>query len=208
VLECVRRVNPHVKFILENVKMKKEYRDIISKHLGVEPIEIDSALLSAQSRKRLYWTNIPDVVQPEEKWVSFHSILESGCALSDKAYALTHSYYKKGGEGTRLRCLARSQRPVVIIDGNHSRWLTPIECERLQTVPDNYTNHVSNTQRYRMLGNGMTVDVIAHILSHMFGDEKADCGCPMEDVFGSWCDCCQTTTVYCNCSPYGTCMCS
>jgi site-specific DNA-cytosine methylase len=164
VLECVRRVNPHVKFILENVKMKKEYRDIISKHLGVEPIEIDSALLSAQSRKRLYWTNIPDVVQPEEKWVSFHSILESGCALSDKAYALTHSYYKKGGEGTRLRCLARSQRPIVIIDGNHSRWLTPIECERLQTVPDNYTNHVSNTQRYRMLGNGMTVDVIAHIL--------------------------------------------
>jgi site-specific DNA-cytosine methylase len=106
-------------FLLENVKMKKEFQHVISDALGVEPVEINSSLVSAQNRKRLFWCNWP---------------------VKDNTF------------------LCRIENGVLL-----ARKLTPIECERLQTVPDNYTNHVSNTQRYKMLGNGWTVDVICHI---------------------------------------------
>jgi site-specific DNA-cytosine methylase len=59
-----------------------------------------------------------------------------------------------------------TQYNSLVIQNYRIRRLTPLECERLQTVPDNYTNYVSNTQRYKMLGNGWTIDVIAHILSY------------------------------------------
>lgn len=158
-------------FLLENVKMKAEYRDLISKYLGVEPIEIDSNLVSAQNRKRLYWTNIPNVTQPEDTKTLLKDILttngdpicysssgrgngrvERRISSSDKAHTLTRAGY------------SNRSFSGVINDKFNVRRITPIEAERLQTVPDNYTEGVSKTQRFKMLGNGWTVDVIAHIL--------------------------------------------
>ena len=143
ILNHIKKHNPNVKFLLENVKMKKEYQNVITSYLGVEPIEINSALVSAQNRKRLYWTNIGKIEQPEDK----------GILLKD----IVHENTIHG----------------VLIEG-YIRKLTPIECERLQTLPDNYTRHgidnlgnlltISNSQRYKCLGNGWTVEVIAHIL--------------------------------------------
>jgi site-specific DNA-cytosine methylase len=154
-------------FVLENVaSMKKIWRDKITEILGVEPILIDSALVSAQQRKRLYWTNIEGVTQPDDKGIVLKDIIESGVVDRNKAYAVDANYWK----GTTLQQYKNKNRRQIVhssVENNKFRILTPVECERLQTLPDNYTEGVSNTQRYRMLGNGFTVDVIAHILSYM-----------------------------------------
>ena len=194
-------------FLLENVaSMTKENRDIISKALGVEPILINSALVSAQQRKRFYWTNIPGITHPQDRGILLKDILEDGLPMEDKAYALTarysgysfpHDFEKKkksgvagtirlgdiGSKGQANRVYsvkgksvslgiggggagARGLYKIDLPDGDYFiRRLTPIECERLQTLPDNYTEGVSITQRYKAIGNGWTVDVIAHILS-------------------------------------------
>lgn len=173
-------------FLFENVKMKKEYQDVITKYLGVEPIEINSALVSAQNRRRFYWTNIPNIQIPKNKNIKFKDILQSNV---DKKYYYSETTLKhldlsdiirtgkagfkyKGREcdkcppltARHYKGMQNQYYPVVKeIDGYRN--ITPIECERLQTLPDNYTEGVSDTQRYKMLGNGWTVDVIAHILS-------------------------------------------
>jgi len=157
-------------FLLENVKMKKEYQDIISGMVGVQPIEINSAIVSAQNRKRLYWTNIPNVEQPEDKGIllkdvvhetEFEAVLKNHGkyrSKNNKANCIDANYFKGvDNHGQRTQILAKGC----------IRKLTPVECERLQTVPDNYTDGVSNTQRYKMLGNGWTVDVISHILKNI-----------------------------------------
>lgn len=151
-------------FLLENVKMKKEYQDVISSHLGVEPIEINSSLVSAQNRKRLYWTNIPRVEQPDEQGILLRDIIVDGCVNRNKSFCIDANYYKGGNLKSYYE---KGRRQLVFSDHsffNDFRKLTPLECERLQTVPDGYTSCVSNMQRYKMLGNGWTVDVIAHIL--------------------------------------------
>ena len=157
-------------FLLENVRMKKESEDIISQYLGVSPIAINSSNLSAQNRQRLYWTNIP-VSQPEDKGIKLKDILEDGLVDRDKSHCLDANYWKGGNLKSYFekhrRQLVFETDPSVVAADLKWRKLSPIECERLQTVPDNYTNHVSNTQRYKMLGNGMTVDVITHILKGM-----------------------------------------
>ncbi len=188
--ECVRlknELNPRY-FLFENVKMKKECQDEISKLLGVEQIEINSSLVSAQNRRRLYWTNIPNVKQPEDKRIMLKDILEKGVVDRDKSYCIDANYYKGGN---LKQYFEKSRRQLVFqdsirrkskcvrsggrgsydrhewdsVDKNHWRKLTVIECERLQTIQDNYTNTgISNTQRYKALGNGFTVDIIAHIL--------------------------------------------
>jgi len=302
-VRLVKELKPKY-FLLENVKMKKESQDIISKYMGVEPIEINSSLVSAQTRKRLYWTNIPNVSQPEDKGVVLRDIIESGyiderMVNEGKSHCLTARYSgavwwnsierrqrtmisleqvddklrhpeatKKGyaeaseGEGLDLtfpksktrrgramkdksNCLTAAShemgvveedkelRPATIVgrrlnergvrdDYNKDvpitqclqvkhnsdksgtlttvekdnvlsenkpgrypnayedkklvwRKLTPLECERLQTVPDRHTlvldengkQLVSNSQRYKMLGNGWTIDVITHIMKNM-----------------------------------------
>ncbi len=191
-------------FLLENVKMKKEYQDVISEHVGVEPIEINSTLLSAQNRVRLYWTNIPGVTQPKDRGLVLKDILEEtvdesfilsdvyrerferskgntrnkkfpttgdikvlGTTVNEKA-AGTNSRHWVHDINTKAGCISATdyKQPQQILDQNGLlRKLTPVEYERLQTVPDKYTEGVSNTQRYKMLGNGWTVDVISHILS-------------------------------------------
>jgi DNA (cytosine-5)-methyltransferase 3A len=267
-------------FLLENVRMKKEYLQVITDMLGVEPIFINSALVSAQSRQRYYWTNIPNIQQPEDRGIVLRDILETEpenftkmsdkfakrqrgrkCLIDytkEKASNLSAmEYVKNGRQGDYLACdydgkpkqvgmasdikghdilrrvyspEGKSQtltsmgggntEPKVITGGAfrgraydkdgkrmdpdgssvanktkqmlelrkdgksnaittvgkdsvvadtemHWRKLTPLECERLQTVPDKYTEGVSNTQRYKMLGNGWTVDVIAHIFNNI-----------------------------------------
>lgn len=211
ILEEIKIYNPNVYFLLENVKMKKEYQDIISSYLGVKPIEINSALVSAQNRKRLYWTNIPGIKQPENKNIYLKDIIEKGFVDRDKSYCLDANYFKggnltqyfekkrrqlvfdkplriqtygKGGQGQRIYAPegksvtlsalggGRGAKTGLYLIGEDYRKLTPIECERLQTLPDNYTEGVSNSQRYKMLGNGWTVDVIAHILSFLPNEFK------------------------------------
>jgi DNA-cytosine methyltransferase len=290
-------------FLLENVVMKKEHNDVISSILGeiypecvqqtelfrtgrLEPIQINSALVSAQNRQRLYWTNIPGIEQPEDKGILLKDIIDNATTDKDKSYCLDANYWKGASkEQSDLKCrrqlvlkdlgnriigvqndkkhstasehvyhkendkgsLVFAHVPKIITGGafrgrnpentsdrtpgaptmqrleinetgksnaltnvskdslvisNYNcdnpvnietekmnclraqaggitkgigittdnitwRKLTPVECERLQTVPDNYTNHVSNSQRYKMLGNGWTVDVIAHIFKNI-----------------------------------------
>jgi len=191
-------------FILENVKMKKEYQDVISKELGVKPIEINSSLVSAQNRVRLYWTNITDIKQPEDKGILLSDIIEEGIVDVDKSYCIDANYWKGGNlksyfEKHRRQLVFNEKSQTILAtlykenaksmvkrnkkgllvkseiinwgqyskDNLNYRKLTPLECERLQTLPDNYTDVISNTQRYKCLGNGWTVDVIAHILSYM-----------------------------------------
>ena len=164
-------------FLLENVKMKKEYQDVITEYMWVSPIEINSALVSAQNRKRLYWTNIPWVDQPQDKWILLKDVLENEV---DEKY-----YMNKVQIEWVIKSNYRERKPYAvtsdkcwtikvwwdikrIILGNQKwRYLTPIEYERLQTVPDNYTNVVSNSQRYKMLWNWWTVDVVAHIFNYL-----------------------------------------
>ena len=269
-VDILEKVKPKY-FLLENVRMKKESQDVITKYLGVEPILINSALVSAQNRNRLYWTNIPNVTQPQDKGIVLSDILEDlpfdeppnylkgkWCGRvrgdlvksvdDDKAHCLTASMWKgqiptfvkskkpiqvgvasdikgydiikrvyspqgksptlttmQGGHrepkvaigrivnrrldesgtrkddqlqlpftrqlevsaDTKSNCLTTVQKDNVVVSENLYRKLTPLECERLQTLPDNYTEGVSKTQRYKMIGNGWTVDVITHILKEI-----------------------------------------
>ncbi|WHH58455.1 DNA cytosine methyltransferase [Petroclostridium sp. X23] len=159
-------------FLLENVKMKKEYQDVISKYLGVEPIEINSALVSEQNRARLYWSNIPNIKQPEDRKVTIQLEQDEFPAYMDinrdirkteKFACLTATYWK----GIRGAGRPFASKKVGNYDDvrKYQRMLTPEECERLQTLPIGYTEGISNTQRYTALGNGWTIDVIVHILS-------------------------------------------
>lgn len=284
-VRAIREIKPKY-FLLENVKMKKEYEDVITEQLGVKPIEINSALVSAQNRKRLYWTNIPGVCQPVDKGILLKDIVHEFCGDiidSDKYYLneknLLHctrkfgskapdltgkdksntitaamgmgggnipfmfhelekyivpfdktlqilekevekgkiGYFRKDSQANRVYCihgkavclcgdagggaakmgqylfgcitpdrvekrqngqrfndgykfytLTAQDQHGVLVEG-YIRKLTPIECERLQTLPDNYTAGVSDSQRYKALGNGWTVDVIAHIFNGLKG---------------------------------------
>ena len=270
ILEECRRYNPDVKFLLENVRMKQEYQDIISGYLGVEPVAINSSLVSAQNRYRLYWCNW-DITQPEDKKLVLRDVLVEGVGDSvrnqgtkvmktdiDKAHCLLARDYKGFGNqdmtgvrtcelreydkseechhvgtaldinghdilkrvysdtgksptlnsmgggnrepkvlvarmvGRRINpdtgkrddynydipikqrieprkdersgCLTTVEKDNLVVEKGTYRPLLPLEMERLQTLPDNYTEGVSNTQRKKMLGNGWTVDVICHIL--------------------------------------------
>ena len=149
-------------FLLENVRMKKEYQDIISEQLGVKPVMINSSLVSAHNRVRLYWTNIP-IDDLEDKGIILKDIIEYGSVDREKSYCLDANYYK----GTNLEQYLKKCRRQIVFQKDGIRKLTPLECERLQTVPENYTEGVSNTQRYKMLGNGWTVDIISHIFKNI-----------------------------------------
>lgn len=289
ILNKIRQKNPNVLFLLENVKMKKEYQDKISEYLGVTPIEINSSLVSAQHRKRLYWTNIEGITQPEDRGILLRDIVhektEFGFAMSDgwcrwfkknagkllqKKYvaispekAITMmarqyanwqgnfiyeewrrsivpfretlriskrkskrgriGYFKVDSQGTRVYtssgksvtlcastggggvatglyyfgemtplkrdevkpfsdeqtfyALTEEGEDGVLLEG-YIRKLTPIECERLQTLPDHYTKarlngkEISHSQRYKMLGNGWTAEVVAHVLRFIPEDRR------------------------------------
>lgn len=251
IMRLLKEINPDLKYLLENVRMKKDYLDIITQYMGVEPHFINSALVSAQNRQRYYWYNW-EAPEPEDQGLVLADIVEDGEVDREKSRAIISSigrttkreYFKKNqgqmvaieqrgrgnnkggikaldgkcpaltasrweqnnkliklgnvysieGEGSKVcidigritdmkghdynkrvysplgesSCLNTGSggnlEPKIAIDEVKWRKLTPIECERLQTLPDDYTEDVSNTQRYKMLGNGWTVSVIEHIL--------------------------------------------
>jgi DNA-cytosine methyltransferase len=175
-------------FLLENVKMKEEWRDIITKELGVEPIKINSNLVSAQNRERLYWTNIPFVKQPIDKKIYIEDIIDlefdekywlkqKNVDLLLKKVDISNSpniacidvYNKKVKLDRKCPTLTLPHHNSIrLIHNGRIRKLTPNECEKLQTVPLNYTNcDISDIHRYSMLGNGWTVDVIAQIFENL-----------------------------------------
>lgn len=177
-VRIMRDVKPRY-FLLENVKMESRWRDVISDTLGVEPVLLNSNRVSAQNRQRLYWTNIPSVTLPPDRGIVLKDILEPSvtwCDLDKKHHeAFLRSYPKWKPcpiEGKSLPLLASYPKhpphcPYIPCETSESgfRVLTPIECERLQTLPDNYTEGVAKTQRMKSVGNGWTVDVVAHIFS-------------------------------------------
>lgn len=280
ILNHVRSVNPDVKFLLENVRMKKEHQQVISDHLGVEACMINSSLASAQDRKRLYWFNwkaqhpedknilLKDILLPvfseyylcnsgwhhwwEKKQFQLQKKYSQICNNQSKAITLTSRMYaswqgnfidisnhfiskeriekiilnevnrrkigyigkdnqsnrvysihnksitltigsnrtglylfgcfspnkeKLTQNGQRFSCgekfytLTTGDRHGVFTD-SYIRRLHPIECERLQTLPDNFSEGVSDTQRYKTLGNCWTVDVVTHLLMCLLSEIK------------------------------------
>lgn len=169
-------------FLLENVVMKQKYQDIISKNLRVKPILINSSLVSAQNRKRLYWTNIPNIEQPNDLGITIKDTLVDECDSSffienrniNGKNALNKLRLSERNLDEKYRCLTAGGQggtnagaTTIRLSNGKLRIPTPEECEAAQTVPIGYTSCVSKTQRYKMLGNGWTVDVIAHIFSSL-----------------------------------------
>lgn len=201
-------------FLLENVVMKKEWQDIISSYLGVEPIEINSSLVSAQNRRRLYWTNIPNVTLPKDKNITLEDILEDiefpnpaairGRRLNkativgrrldknghrkdtDKTIPITQCLEVRATNTDKSNCLTTVDKDNVLTPlpiGRHPdafknnlpfRYYTTKEMCRLQTVPDDFLNMIPDSAARKALGNGWTVDVIAHIFSFLPDEYKED----------------------------------
>ncbi len=178
--ECYRilkEVNPKY-FLMENVaRMKKKDEDIITEAMGVKPIRINSKLVSAQLRDRLYWTNIPNITIPEDKEILLQDILTSGYTDREKARALLVSDSRPLTTKEKMIRRYRNTGFTTLIweelGNNESvRYLNQIELERCQTVPEGYTSCLTRNQAADVLGDGWTVDVIAHILSFI---PKEDC---------------------------------
>lgn len=183
-------------FLYENNhKIHQDIQDEITKALGVEPILINSSLVSAQQRFRMYWTNIPNVTEPMNNHIHVRDIIDwgyngenliketkfngSGFELNRIDKPLRIGTIGKGGQGERVYSIngksinltanggGRGAKTGLYLIGDVVRKLTPLEAERLQTLPDNYTKGISDTQRYKGVGNGWTVDVITHIFQHI-----------------------------------------
>ena len=177
-------------FLYENnYSMSNDIKNEITKHLAVEPIMINSSLVSAQSRKRYYWTNIPGVQLPIDRGILLSDIIESGSVDREKSLCLARRYAGFSGSQSYLcrRYFGKSfgqavfegnideikqkwkDNPYFESDDKNIRQMSLKECERLQTLPDNYTDvsGVSEQMKYEAIGNGWTVDVIAHILKYM-----------------------------------------
>lgn len=199
-------------FLLENVIMKKEWEDIITNILGVEPIEINSSLVSAQNRRRLYWTNIPNVTLPKDKNITLADILEDiefpnpaairGRRLNkativgrrldenghrqdyDKTIPITQCLEVRASNTDKSNCLTTVDKDNVLTplpvgrypdafkNGLPFRYYTTKEMCRLQTVPDDFLNMIPDSAARKALGNGWTVDVIAHIFSFLPNEYK------------------------------------
>jgi DNA (cytosine-5)-methyltransferase 3A len=190
-VRLLKETNPKY-FLLENVKMKQESEDVISEYLGVKPIIINSSLVSAQNRIRLYWTNIPNITLPEDKGILLRDVIYDDSYkvftdiritntkkktknyvkwdLSGKQYwsQQDRAYYKEGKICTLPKAQPSNKLNILLdYEKDIYRRLHPIEAERCQTVPDNYTDCVPTNKRLEMLGNGWTVDVIKHIFRNM-----------------------------------------
>ena len=183
-LRLLREVKPKY-FLLENVKMKKESRDQLNHYLGVEGIDINSSLVSYQNRPRIYWTNIPNVTLPKDKNINFQDFKIADKEICKK-YKVKRTpsreqMWNKGNGKKSLRschnitnsekihCVTRKQdrspNSGLIEFEDFCRYLTREELEMAQTVPLGYTNCVSYNQAQDLLGDGWTVDIIAHIFS-------------------------------------------
>lgn len=190
-LRLLKETNPTY-WLLENVEMKKEWEDVITEKVGVQPIHINSSHFSAQSRPRVYWTNIPvDMNLPTNNLV-LADVLESNVAdkyfykesfdyvnqnvveaiLNIKGHDILKRVNSKNAKCQCLTAVCGGNQQKKVIDGDKVRKLTPMEYERLQNIPDNYTSSVSDSARYKMIGNAWTVDVIVYILSNIYEQYK------------------------------------
>lgn len=212
ILNDIRKYNPDVKFLLENVEMGNKWERVLSEAIGVFGVHINSALVSAQNRKRIYWTNIrtkeeglfselhSDIPQPADRGILLKDILEDDMdekyyiskrqlerldignikiagqisfknkgVENDKATALLSRDYKgiSGHQGFNVCVAKRGRGSHAVKESQLIRRLTSTECARLQTVPDWYEWRCSDTQQYKMLGNGWTVEVIKHIFKNI-----------------------------------------
>lgn len=208
-VRILKEVKPKY-FLLENVKMKKEWSEIITGYLGVTPIEINSSTVSAQNRTRLYWTNIPDVKQPEDRGIRLEDILEDaewkqpdairgrrlnkgvivGRRLNDsghrqdydKTVPIVQCLEVRATNTEKSNCITTVDKDNVLTPlppGRYPdafkrklpfRYYTTKEYCRLQTLPDDYLDMIPESQARKALGNGWTVDVIAHILKGISED--------------------------------------
>jgi len=183
-IRIMKEVKPRY-FVLENVaSMKQSDRDIITKEMEVELVLFNASLLSAQLRKRYFWTNI-NFELPDDKGILLKDIIQNGkvndyfMGKNGKALCLTSSYSKKGGSITEIEKCKRGKYKLNFIikdeaeieddniTPNHIRKLSVIECERLQGIPDDYTSGVANTYRYIAIGNAFNCDVVTHILKQI-----------------------------------------
>ena len=180
ILNHIKSKNPNVRFLLENVKMKSEWQDVISGYLGVQPIRINSSLVSAAKRDRIYWANF-DIEMPRDKNITFDDINQHSSDWLSDTYIAKVSNWKAQqkpldnvtfiGTAAKLPCLtARGYNQshsgmILISDGSKYRRLTNNEAELAMTLPVDYTAGISDRERARCLGNGWTVDVIAHIFA-------------------------------------------
>lgn len=199
IIKEAKAINPNVKVLIENVKMKKEHMDTMSDALSealgerVTPQLLNSGLVSAQNRQRLYWYNWETIEEPEDRGLVLKDILEPNLEsygdmeeIFDKEFKLSKDglchignaklsgnqtikrVYHAEGKAPTLTTMGGGHREPKIYTGDMKfRKLTPLECERLQTFPDGYTEGVSNTQRYKMLGNSFTVKMVKCILRPM-----------------------------------------
>ena len=192
-LEC-HRILQEVKptwFLMENVgSMKKEDQVIVSDLMGVQPIRINSKLVSPALRDRLYWTNIPSVTPPNDKKITLQSILTSGYTDREKARALLVSDSRPLADKQRMMHRYRNTGFTTVIwekqgDDNSIRYMNQTELERCQTVPEGYTKCLTRNEAADVLGDGWTVDVIAHILSHIPEQKpKSDLSKWLDDLLG------------------------
>ena len=181
--------NPNICFLLENVaSMKDKDKDVISMALGIQPIMIDSALVSAQDRKRYYWTNIESIEQPHEKGYVLKDVMEDNVpekyfyqkpfdyhGEDKKVIATVHvsghdilkRVYNPNFKCATLTACRGGNTQKKVFQNGRCRKLTPTEYERLQTVPEGYTEGFSDSARYNALGDGWTVDIIGHIFSYI-----------------------------------------
>lgn len=187
-LKELKEKNQNIKFLLENVKMKKEYQNVISENVGVEPIEINSSLVSAQNRVRLYWTNITNVQKPQDKKIFIKDIIEENGDYEFVHQEIYKSGKKQGnawqydgtGKGhnsqnyrayfldSKMGCLSHSApHGAKILTPEGVRKTTRKEHERLQTVPEGYTDLLEINKAKSALGNGWTVDIITHIFNSL-----------------------------------------
>lgn len=197
VLKHVTKYNPKVLFLFENVVMKKEWETIITDFIGCSPIKINSALVSAQNRVRLYWTNIPNISQPEDRGILLKDILVSekdwnkativGRRINatghredyNKSISITQCLEVRALNTTKSNCLTTVDKDNVLtplgigryvdvfIKKIPFRYYNRVEYERLQTFPDGYTASISERAAKKCLGNAWNVNTITHILQSM-----------------------------------------
>lgn len=167
-------------FLLENVRMKKEWQDLISEELGVQPVRINSSLVSGVLRDRFYWTNIPMDELPQDKNINLRDILDDGYVDRDKGMCLLESYSRPLKNPVKIarryfkhgfwQVIFKDEETYNKLKDNYElaqegdvRYMNQKEMERAQSVPEGYTNSLTRNDAACLLGDGWTVDVIAHI---------------------------------------------
>ena len=184
-VRILQEVKPEY-FLLENVRMPKKWKDVITNTLGVDPIFIDASDMTGNHRKRLYWTNIPQygphpkisitigsyIGKKEKRNTLLQDITTRilakrvGTLAFEKSWSRVKTLDQKANCQTTMgQCIANSGATNIVVGKRYFK-PTPLLCERFHGVPDNYTGMVSNTQRYKMLGNGWSIPVIEHLFQH------------------------------------------